>query len=205
MKSKKRPSRKPEDWEIIKDTHEGIVSQEDFDLVQSLMTSRRRDKGTGYDNVLVGVLKCADCGYAMRASSANRRKRPDIIDCIQYSCNNYGRYGNINCTAHTIEARDLLNAITADINRHAEIAMANDENMVQKLQNKLNSISNADLKAHLQEQRKLKKRLAELDKFFATLYEDRVMEKITERNFSLISQKYEMEQFEIEQQLLKQS
>ena len=198
MKSKKRPSRKPEEWEVIMNTHEGIVSQKDFDLVQGLMTSRRRDKGTGYDNVLVGVMKCADCGYAMRASSANRRKRADIIDCIQYTCNNYGRYGNVNCTAHTIEARDLINAITADINRHAEMAIANDEKLVQRLQQKLSSISNDDMKSHQKEQRKLKKRLAELDKFFANLYEDRVMEKITERNFSLMSQKYETEQFEIE-------
>lgn len=111
------------------------------------------------------------------------------------------RLRNINCTSHTIEARDLLNSITADINHHAEMAMAKDEKMVQKLQFKLNSISNADIKSHQREQRKLKKRITELDKFFSTLYEDRCMEKITERNFSLMSQKYETEQFEIEQQL----
>ena len=38
------------------------------------------------------------------------KKCPGIIDCVQYTCNNYGRYGNVMCTAHTIEARDLFNA-----------------------------------------------------------------------------------------------
>ncbi len=44
MKSKKRPSKLPEEWEVIPDTHEGIVTQEEFDTVQQLMTSRRRER-----------------------------------------------------------------------------------------------------------------------------------------------------------------
>ena len=40
--------------------------------------------------------------------SANRRKRPDPIDCVQYVCNNYGTNGTGGCSAHTIEARDLF-------------------------------------------------------------------------------------------------
>ncbi|WP_243408522.1 recombinase family protein, partial [Streptococcus porcinus] len=31
MKSKKRPSKLPEEWEVIPNTHEGIVTQEEFD------------------------------------------------------------------------------------------------------------------------------------------------------------------------------
>ena len=114
MKSKKRPSRATQEWEVISDTHEGIVTQEEFDTVQQLITAAdgSRKQG-GFENIFSGVIKCADCGYAMRAMSANRRKRPDIIDCVQYTCNNYGRYGNIMCTAHSIEARDLFNAVLA--------------------------------------------------------------------------------------------
>ena len=39
------------------------------------------------------------------------------------------------------------------------------------------------------EQRKLNKRLAELDRLFSSLYEDKVMERITERNFEMMSGK----------------
>ncbi len=45
--SKKRPSKLPEEWEVIPDTHEGIVTQEEFDTVQQLMTSRRREQNAG--------------------------------------------------------------------------------------------------------------------------------------------------------------
>ncbi|QRT50148.1 phospholipase D-like domain-containing protein [Coprococcus comes ATCC 27758] len=186
MKSKKRPSKLPEEWEVIPDTHEGIVTQEEFDTVQQLITSRRlpENKG-GFENIFAGVIKCADCGYAMRAMSANRRKRPDIIDCVQYSCNNYGRYGNIMCTAHSIEARDLFNAVLTDINRFADMAV-NDEKAVRAIEKRLTETDQSKAKALEKEQRKLNKRLAELDRLFSSLYEDKVMERITERNFEMM-------------------
>ena len=201
MKSKKRPSKLPEEWEVIPDTHEGIVTQEEFDTVQQLITSRRlpENKG-GFENIFAGVIKCADCGYAMRAMSANRRKRPDIIDCVQYSCNNYGRYGNIMCTAHSIEARDLFNAVLADINRFADMAV-NDEKAVRAIEKRLTDTDQSRAKALEKEQRKLNKRLAELDRLFSSLYEDKVMERITERNFEMMSGKYQKEQLEIEARL----
>ncbi len=201
MKSKKRPSKLPEEWEVIPDTHEGIVTQEEFDTVQQLMTSRRREQNAGgFENIFSGVIKCADCGYAMRAASANRRKRPDIIDCVQYTCNNYGRYGNVMCTAHSIEARDLFNAVLADINRFADMAV-NDEKAVRAIEKRLTETDQSRARALEKEQRKLNKRLAELDRLFSSLYEDKVMERITERNFEMMSGKYQKEQLEIEARL----
>ena len=191
MKSKKRPSKLPEEWEVIPDTHEGIVTQEEFDTVQQLITSRRlpENKG-GFENIFAGVIKCADCDYALRAMSANRRKRPDIIDCVKYTCNNYGRYGNVMCTAHAIEARDLFNAILADINRFADMAV-NDERAVRAIEKRLTETDQSKAKAMEKERKKLNKRLAELDRLFSSLYEDKVMERITERNFEMMSGKYQ--------------
>ena len=197
MKSRKRLSKLPEEWEVIPDTHEGIVTQEEFDTVQRLMTSRRREENAGgFKNIFAGIIKCADCGYALRATSVHRRKRPDIIDCVQYSCNNYARNGNGVCTAHNIEARDLFNAVLADINRFADMAV-NDEKAVRAIEKRLTETDHSRAKALEKEQRKLNKRLAELDRLFSSLYEDKVMERITERNFEMMSGKYQKEQLEI--------
>ena len=201
MKSKKRPSKLPEEWEVIPDTHEGIVTQEEFDTVQQLMTSRRREQNAGgFKNIFAGVIKCADCGYALRAMNANRRKRPDVIDCVLYSCNNYARYGRSECTPHNIEARDLFNAVLADINRFADMAV-NDERAVRAIEKRLTETDQSKAKAMEKEQKKLNKRLAELDRLFSSLYEDKVMERITERNFEMMSGKYQKEQLEIEARL----
>ncbi len=201
MKSRKRPSKLPEEWEVIPDTHEGIVTQEEFDTVQQLMTSRRREQNAGgFENIFAGVIKCADCGYALRAMNANRRKRPDVIDCVQYSCNNYARYGNTMCTAHSIEARDLFNSVLADINRFADMAV-NDERAVRAIEKRLTETDQSKAKAMEKERKKLNKRLAELDRLFSSLYEDKVMERITERNFEMMSGKYQKEQLKIEARL----
>lgn len=201
MKCKKRPSVLPEEWETVENTHEAIVTQEEFDTVQRLMTSRRRTASENpFDNVFAGVLKCADCGYAMRASSANRRKRPELIDCIQYTCNNYGRYGNVNCSSHTIEARDLFNAVIEDINYFAKLA-SDDEKAVRLLNKKLSETDKSQLKAFEREERKINKRLSELDRLFAALYEDKVLDNITERNYLMTSKKYQEEQQSLETRL----
>jgi len=195
MKSKKRPSRLPEEWETVQGTHEGIVSQEDFDVVQELITGRRGKGSSGYDNIFAGLIKCADCGYALSAGSANRRKRPDVIDCVVFFCGNYTRYGNLTCSSHSLEARDLHNAVLADINHFADMALR-DPKALKAIQQKLSAVSTGEVKALERERRKLSKRLAELDRLFAALYEDRVNEAITERNYTSLSAKYEKEQLE---------
>ena len=200
MKSRKRPSRLPEEWETVKNTHEGIVSQEEFDTVQRLMTSRRSMGKSGYNNIFAGVIKCADCGYHLTAASANRRKRPELIDCIVYWCGNYTRYGNASCTSHTIEARDLYNAVLADINNLAQMALS-DPKAVKAIQQKLCAMEASEAKTYERERRKLAKRLAELDKLFSALYEDKVMKRITERNFTIMNGKYEKEQVDADARL----
>lgn len=52
-----------------------------------------------------------------------------------------------------------------------------------------------------QEEKKLKKRLAELDNLFANLYEDKVLKHITEYNYLKMSEKYQNEQNEIMEKL----
>ncbi len=104
------------------------------------------------------------------------------------------------CTAHSIEARDLFNAVLIDINRFADMAVS-DEKAVRAIEKRLTETDQSKAKALEKEQRKLNKRLAELDRLFSSLYEDKVMERITERNFEMMSGKYQKEQLEIEARL----
>lgn len=74
MKSKKRPSKLPEEWEVIPNTHEGIVTQEEFDIVQQLITSRRlpQNKG-GFVNI---CRRYQVCGLRM-CSAGNERTQEE--------------------------------------------------------------------------------------------------------------------------------
>ncbi len=48
---------------------------------------------------------------------------------------------------------------------------------------------------------KAENRQNDIDRLFAKMYEDRASEKITERNFVMLSSKYQKEQIELEQQI----
>lgn len=197
FKSKKRLSKKPEEWEIVYNTHEGIVSQEEFDLVQKMMDSRRAPESVDkFDNVFNGIIKCADCGYALTKRIPHRAKRPDPIDNVHYTCNNYRTAGNKACTEHSIEARTLVEIVLNDINYYADIALK-DENIIKTIEKQLATITDTEGKKYKNEIKKLNKRLQELDKIFLNLYEDKVLNHISERNYLQMAEKYQNEQAEI--------
>ena len=77
----------------------------------------------------------------------------------------------------------------------------NDEKAVRAIEKRLTETDQSRAKSLEKERKKLNKRLAELDRLFSSLYEDKVMERITERNFEMMSGKYQKEQLEIEARL----
>ena len=192
-----------EDWVIVKNTHEPIVYDEDFELVQKLMTSRRKAKAgaSGYDNIFSGIIKCTTCGYAMRTSSANRRKHPEPIDNMGYYCNNYGTYGKKVCTQHWIEARELHRVVLEDICKHATMALKDDNRLLEDVLGNIDTQSHEDSKRLKREQKQAEKRLVEVDKMFGKLFEDNANSKISERNYLAVSRKYESEQSDLERKI----
>ncbi len=72
-------------------------------------------------------------------------------------------------SAHNIEeARDLFNAVLADINCFADMAV-NDEKAVRAIEKRLTETDQSRAKALEKERKKLNKRLAELDRLFSSL------------------------------------
>jgi len=172
-------------------------------LVQRLITSRRRGKpgNMGYDNIFSGLIKCADCGYAMRTCPAHRRKKENPIDNIGYCCNRWAVYGKPNCTSHIIEARELRRVVLEDIRKHADMALRDDNELLKRVMGKLDDNTTTELASLKSELRQAEKRLSELDKLFQKLYEDRIADKITERNFTTLTGKFEQEQDKLDERV----
>jgi len=136
MKTDKRFRPGNDKYFVVKNVHEPIVDPDDWELVQRLITSRRKvrkPENKKYDNIFSGLVKCGTCGYAMNPSAANRRKRPDVIDCMTFTCNNYRVFGKTACTSHTIEARDLHESVLDDIRRQAKIAVENEDEFIKSI------------------------------------------------------------------------
>ena len=77
----------PEDeWTIFENTHEPIIDQQTFDLVQKIRGNvRRYPDGWGEAAPLTGLLYCADCGGKMYVHRTNNGKRISQYTCSQYT------------------------------------------------------------------------------------------------------------------------
>lgn len=201
-KSKKRYARNSKAI-LVENMHEPIIEPEKWELVQSIIKSHKHEKADdGYDNIFAGLLRCADCGHTLTKSCAQRRSpRPDIMDMIGYQCNFYRLYGKNYCTQHWIEARDLYNAVLADIQYRAKCALEDEEKMIADIISRLHVNASDDAGNTEKELRKSKSRMTELDRIFANLYEDKVNGDISERNYKQLSAKYETEQITLESRI----
>lgn len=201
LKCKKRKSTSCNGLFVVEGMHEPIIDPEEWELVRRLITSRKKVRGdyARYDNIFAGLIKCADCGYALSVARAHRFWNDDDISAnFDYQCNSYRSEGKTVCTQHRIVASELHKAILADIIRLANEALEDDKQMISSIADKLGKAEKNSVRQAEHELKRAQKRLAELDKLFAKLYEEHVNGKVNERNYNSISATYEAEQNELE-------
>lgn len=189
FKNSKRLYIPKSDYIYAKNTHEGIVSEEIWEQVQTMVDKRKcnNKKGLYYDNIFQGLVRCPKCGYALTPKTDYRLKKKELIDFVHFSCSTYKKYGVNACSSHRIEARDLYNIVLEDIQYHGSMALSAKEDFVEKIIEKI-EVEKIDEGKELSNKLELKKnQLAELDRSYEQLYEDRLEGNITERNFNLMN------------------
>ena len=89
-----------EEWFIVENTHEPIISREDFTNVQALLKKDTRT-APGQKNLYLfsGFLRCADCGKAMTRSKVGEN--------VYYYCRTYKDQSKTACTKHMIRHSHL--------------------------------------------------------------------------------------------------
>ena len=191
-KNKKKVRKPKEEWFRVENTHEPLVSKEDFARVQELIATRRRQQKDGSAQIFSGLVKCADCGWSLAFSTNRQNKKPYSY----YHCSKNGQ-GLHQCTMHYIRYDVLYTYVLARVQYWAGQAALNEEHLVQRLLRSGDKERTASQKKQTTELNKAEKRKAELDHLFAKMYEDWVAGRITEYNFNMLSQKYQAEQQEL--------
>ncbi len=192
-KSKKRIHKPKDEWWTVEGTHEPIISKADFDRVQEHIASRRRTQKDGTTQIFAGLVKCADCGWSLSCATNRRTKTPYKY----YHCSKYSQ-GLHQCTAHYLRYDVLYSFVLSRLQYWIEAVRHNEQAILDRLSKSTITEQAAAMKRATQEKRRAEKRLNELDNLLAKIYEDRLNEKINERNFSMLSQKYQQEQGELE-------
>lgn len=190
----KHKVRKPQDeWWKVEGTHEAIISKEDFQKVQELIKSRRRERKDGTTQIFAGLVKCADCGWSLSYGENKQVKNPYVF----YHCSKNGQ-GLRQCSMHYIRYDVLYSYVLSRLQYWFKEAQQDKDQLLQHLLKSSDSERNKAKKKQASELKKAQKRQAEIDILFSRMYEDRVSGKITERNFSMLSGKYQTEQKDLE-------
>ena len=74
-KNKKKVRKPKEEWFRVENTHEPLVSKEDFARVQKLIATRRRQQKDGSTQIFSGLVKCADCGWSLAFRTPNKTEK----------------------------------------------------------------------------------------------------------------------------------
>lgn len=197
FKSKKKVRKPESEWFRVENTHEPIIDKEVFYRVQEQIKSRRRQTKEKATPIFAGLVKCADCGWSMRFGTNKANKTPYSY----YACSYYGQFGKGNCSMHYIRYDVLYQAVLERLQYWAKAVQQDEEKVLNKIQKAGNAERIREKKKKASTLKKAENRQNEIDRLFAKMYEDRACEKITERNFVMLSSKYQKEQIELEQQI----
>ena len=184
--------KRPDEWLVVEGTHEPIVDRATFDIVQEKLRSRQRVRNNGELSLFAGILKCGECGKALTHRIAmGHEPKPG------YCCKTYNAFGKGHCTQHRILEEDLTRIVLDKIQECAAEASVDSEDVAERLRQTIEESerqrqekANADLAAD-------EARLASLTQMVTRLYEDRMMGRISEENFSMLMAKTQTEQEEI--------
>ena len=97
-KSKKVKYIHPEDWKIVYNTHEPIITEELFLKVQRLKSMNKTIKRKKHEWELNGLVKCKECGTKMTLKVEYKRNHPEELKSKRVCClNGLKRYKGKNC------------------------------------------------------------------------------------------------------------
>ncbi len=106
-RSHKLIATKRDEWIIIENHHEPIISKDKFDKVQEIIEKNKCAKSNKEKDLFYRFLKCSDCG-----SSFTLRK---VKNYEYYHCASYVRNGS--CTSHSIRKDRLTEIVLRELNK----------------------------------------------------------------------------------------
>ncbi len=198
MKSKEKVRNPKEDWIVVENCHEPIITQELWDTVHKILNAKHRPAKAGEVQMFAGLLYCSDCGHCLTYS---QKQRKDGGYHGAYSCWMYKTHGKEYCASHYITFDTIYELVLIDIQRNLFQYRKNTDKFKSILSRKYQSDSQKQAEQITLEYEQKQKRCEELDKIISRLYEDNVLGRIGDERYESMSQSYELEQVEIKKAL----
>jgi DNA invertase Pin-like site-specific DNA recombinase len=177
-----------EDWAVVENNHEPIITQELWDKcreVDKSVSQGKRDK-KGVTAPLSGFLYCDSCGSKMRQHNGGKGQKP------AFACGLHSRCGGDVCSTHYIKQYLIEETVLADIQDKSRMVLCETDAKAKFLAYK----SKQQIAYSVEEKKReteVKKRLDELDRLIQNIYEDKVLGKVPEDVCIGLLEKYSAE------------
>ena len=195
FKDKKSHYVSEDEWTIFENTHEAIIDQQTFDLVQKIRSNvRRYPNGWGEAAPLTGLLYCADCGGKMYVHRTNNGKR-----ISQYTCSQYSKIpvGKLCATQHRINEDVVLSLVSEMLKAIAEYAKHDRAEFVRVVQEAQSSQQTTEVRKQRTRLAAAKQRVSDLEVLLCKIYEDNILGKLSDSRYATLDAQYAKEQAEL--------
>ncbi len=196
FRDKKTVWNDPSEWSIFENTHEAIIDEETFNIVQRIREGRRRLTPMGEMPILSGMLFCADCGaklYQVRARGWTHEQE-------HFVCATYRKIKG-GCSSHQIHNVQVEEILLRELKRITAYARSHESDFVELVTKHNEKELSRNLRDSNRELEQVKVRIAKLDTIIQRLYEDNIDGKISDERFARMSETYDAEQAQLEQRV----
>lgn len=174
---------------VVTNRHEPIVSRDDYERVQSLISLRHRPKKHNFDNVFKDLTFCAECGHRMTLMMKQLKAGPaPLIRCIHHYSNPEDCKHN-----HYIYYDDLYAEVLKRVQNIARRIESGE--LLERIQKQSTKrVKSAKL---ITEQAKINKRLNVLKRIIKKLYENFATDLLDSESYNSMLAEYTGEQKQI--------
>ena len=191
-KSKKKMWNDPSEWQIFENTHEAIIDEETFRIVQRIRDGRRKVTRMGEMPILSGMLFCADCGKKLYQVRCTTMKQKEYMVCSTY------RKVKGGCSSHQIQNETIETLLLDGIRSITAFAREHETEFIELVTKKCRADVDKTLRDSKRELEQSQARIKKLDEIIQRLYEDNIESKISDERFAKMSANYETEQQALE-------
>ncbi|RGU04551.1 DUF4368 domain-containing protein [[Clostridium] leptum] len=185
-----------EDYQIIPNMQEPIISEEQWLRVQELRKHRCRPTATGRASLFSGLVYCPDCGAKLHFCAAKSLKRNQEF----WRCSNY-KDGRGTCQIHYIRDVVLERIVLEAISSLADFVKCHEPVFLYMLAKKTNAMRQKEHKRLEQAVEQGTKRIAEIDRLIEKVFEQNAIGVLSDERFSKMLQSYEKEQKALTQEV----
>ena len=194
FKSKKRIPTAKDRRAYIEDAHTPIIDKDVWDKVQMIRGNKRRPTKSGTTSIFSGLLYCADCGAKLSLATAN--------GYTHFRCSQYKRTSRSqNCTQHYIREEALYQLVLKQLQHFLSYLQQFERVFIRHQIDTTLAERRFELSEKQKRIEKDEKRIKELDRLFRKIYEDNVNGKLSDERFYKLSDGYEAEQKQLEQEI----